>query len=175
MSGRWPVATEIMESRINFDAMLQAQRLSHLEELLLSLWRCQNSTATGQALPTGSCGSVGIKTQPHCDGYRRRGLLGRTGRCAKLAARILGIYLSCVYEGFFNSQSNSVLVQRSEASRRVSSGKDEECDFQKSENQRIVDEGRMAWILGWERSRDRRDNRYRATDWLTFWNMKMLR
>jgi hypothetical protein len=49
---------------------------------------------------------------------------------------------------------NSVLVQRSEASKRVSSSKDEEGGFLLVVNERVAADLRMGWIFGWERSQE---------------------
>jgi hypothetical protein len=45
-----------------------------------------------------------------------------------------------------------------EPSNLVSSGKFEETDFWKSEAERVVDECRMSWLLGWERIQRTFDN-----------------
>jgi hypothetical protein len=45
-----------------------------------------------------------------------------------------------------------------EPSNLVSSGKFEEDDFRRFEDERVVDECRMSWFLGWKRSQQSFDN-----------------
>lgn len=101
-------------SKIDFNAMLQTQRLNYLVELIEACFRCLAIPQSGQAQLRGSSHSVGTNMHTPLVLVPRHGSAGRLFQRVRLSFRILGISLSCIWKCFLVSWSNDLGHQRAE-------------------------------------------------------------